>query len=141
MGEWIEWYGGNCPLKPGIKRIEVNLRCFAIYETDHGAHLRWSHKELGGDIMSYRVVSEDIPEVTEEVILHSHYKKDTRHLDMIDVYRVLDLWEVTDPCVQHALKKLLVAGGRGAGKDVSQDIQEAIDSLERWKIMQEENKK
>ena len=71
---------------------------------------------------------------------HSHYHKDVSRLQMIDVYRVLALYAVTDPCIQHAVKKLLVAGGRGAGKDISQDIQEAIDSLERWKDMREEDK-
>lgn len=70
---------------------------------------------------------------------HDHYKKDVRHLDMIDVYRVLALWNVTDPCIQHAVKKLLVAGGRGAGKSFLKDIQEAIDSLERCKDMLAEN--
>lgn len=70
---------------------------------------------------------------------HPHYHKDVRHLETIDVYRVLHLFNVTDPCIQHAVKKLLVAGGRGAGKDVSKDIQEAIDSLERFKEMREED--
>ena len=71
---------------------------------------------------------------------HSHYFKDVSQLDTIDVYRVLELFNVADPCIQHAVKKLLVAGGRGAGKDINKDIQEAIDSLERWKDMrQEEN--
>ncbi|WP_176767832.1 hypothetical protein [Nitrosospira sp. Nsp18] len=42
-----------------------------------------------------------------------------------------------DPCIQHAAKKLLVAGNRGA-KDVGKDIQEAIDTLERWKEMRVE---
>ena len=71
---------------------------------------------------------------------HSHYFKDVSKLETVDVYRVLLLFGVTDPCVQHAIKKLLVAGGRGAGKDVHRDIQEAIDSLERWKAMRcEEN--
>ena len=72
--------------------------------------------------------------------VHSHYFKDVSQLDTIDVYRVIDLFNVTDPCIQHAVKKLLVAGGRGAGKDINKDIQEAIDSLVRWKDMrQEEN--
>ena len=62
---------------------------------------------------------------------HSHYFKDVSKLKTIDVYRVLKLFNVTDPCLQHAIKKLLVAGGRGAGKDPRQDIQEAIDSLHR----------
>lgn len=70
---------------------------------------------------------------------HKHYYKDVSHLDYIDVYRTLFLFNVTDPCLQHSIKKLLVAGGRGAGKDVSTDIQEAIDSLERWKEMKEED--
>lgn len=70
---------------------------------------------------------------------HSHYFKDVSHLKLIDVYRVIELWEVKDPCIQHALKKLLVAGKRGA-KDEAKDIQEAIDTLERWKAMREEEK-
>ena len=44
---------------------------------------------------------------------HSHYYKDTSHLDGMDVYRILKEWEVTDPCIEHAIKKLLCAGKRG----------------------------
>ena len=62
---------------------------------------------------------------------HSHYFKDVSTLLTIDVYRVLKLFNVTDPCLQHAIKKLLVAGGRGAGKDITQDLKEACDSIER----------
>lgn len=70
---------------------------------------------------------------------HPHYHKDVRHLETIDVYRVLRLFNVTDPCIQHAVKKLLVAGGRGAGKDIAKDVQEAIDSLQRFQEMQAED--
>lgn len=69
---------------------------------------------------------------------HNHYFKDVSKLDTVDVYRVLHLFNVTDPCLQHAVKKLLVAGGRGAGKDISRDIKEAVDSLQRWQEMREE---
>jgi hypothetical protein len=69
---------------------------------------------------------------------HNHYLKDVSHLDYIDVYRVLDLFKVTDPCLQHAVKKLLVAGGRGH-KDIERDIQDVIDSCERWKEMKQED--
>jgi len=65
---------------------------------------------------------------------HNHYFKKTVHLDAVDVYRVLKLFEVTDPCLQHAIKKLLCAGGRGE-KDMEQDVQEAMDTLERWQDM------
>lgn len=70
---------------------------------------------------------------------HSHYFKDVARLEVVDVYRVLSLFGVSDPCLQHATKKLLVAGGRGAGKDIDQDVQEAIDTLERWKNMRKED--
>lgn len=71
---------------------------------------------------------------------HNHYFKDVSNLKTIDVYRVLGLFNVTDPSIAHAVKKLLVAGGRGAGKSMDKDIQEAIDSLKRWQEIQEENK-
>lgn len=69
---------------------------------------------------------------------HSHYYKAVTGLDFVDVYRVLHLFNVTDPCLQHAVKKLLVAGGRGGGKDITRDIQEAIDTLKRWQEMRAE---
>jgi len=69
---------------------------------------------------------------------YNHYFKNTVHLNAVDVYRVLELFEVTHPCLQHAIKKLLCAGGRGA-KDIEQDVQEAIDSLKRWKDMRRED--
>jgi hypothetical protein len=69
---------------------------------------------------------------------HSHYYKEVKHLDYIDVYRVCDLFNVTDPCLQHALKKLLVAGGRGH-KNIDRDVQDVIDSCLRWQEMRKED--
>lgn len=69
---------------------------------------------------------------------HSHYFKNVAHLQSVDVYRVLELFDVTDPAIQHAVKKLLCAGGRGA-KDKAKDVQEAIDSLNRWMLMRAED--
>lgn len=67
---------------------------------------------------------------------HSHYFKPCP-FSRIDVYRVLSMFGVTDPCLQHAVKKLLVAGGRGH-KDISRDVQDAIDTLARWQEMRRE---
>lgn len=69
---------------------------------------------------------------------YGHYFKDVSKYTHIDVYRVLELFGVTDPCVQHAVKKLLVAGGRG-NKDMEKDIKEAIVSLQRWEQMRTED--
>jgi hypothetical protein len=69
---------------------------------------------------------------------HNHYFKDVTHLEYIDVYRVLQLFEVSDPCLQHAAKKLLVAGNRGH-KDLARDVQDVIDSCYRWQTMYAED--
>ena len=68
---------------------------------------------------------------------HNHYFKPCPY-DTLDVYRVINIFGVTDPCIQHALKKLLCSGVRGH-KDQSKDIQDVIDTLERWKQMREED--
>ena len=54
----------------------------------------------------------------------------TPQLASIDVYDVLAAFEVNDPAIQHAVKKLLAAGQRGA-KDRRQDLREAISSIDR----------
>tara|TARA_R110000822_G_scaffold155178_1_gene294980 strand:- start:1083 stop:1448 length:366 start_codon:yes stop_codon:yes gene_type:complete len=51
---------------------------------------------------------------------------------IIDVYDVLDAFDVSNPATAHAIKKLLCTGSRGS-KDWETDLQEAIDSLERAK--------
>ncbi len=69
---------------------------------------------------------------------YKHYQKNVEHLKWIDIYRVLLLFGVTNPCLQHAIKKLLCAGQRGI-KDQKQDVQEAIASLVRYLEMQTED--
>lgn len=88
-----------------------------------------------GWIKSYRKVA-TVPVMPAK---HAHYFKDVAHLTKVDVYRMLELFDVANPSIAHAIKKLLVAGGRGAGKDISQDVQEAIDSLQRWQEMRAED--
>jgi len=69
---------------------------------------------------------------------HPQYFKDVSHLDIIDVYRVLELFKVTDHAIGHAVKKLLCAGLRGS-KPVEQDVQEALTALTRWVEMRDED--
>jgi hypothetical protein len=70
---------------------------------------------------------------------HAHYFRNVAHLSELDVYRVLDLFGVTDQALGHAIKKLLAPGGRGAGKDFRRDVQEAIDTLTRRLEMLDED--
>jgi hypothetical protein len=57
------------------------------------------------------------------------YKKQCKGVE-IDVYDVLVAFDVTNPAIQHAVKKLLCPGQRGA-KDALQDLNEALVSIER----------
>lgn len=66
------------------------------------------------------------------------YERDVRALQKVDIYRILSLYAVSDPCLQHAAKKVLCAGQRGA-KDQLQDVHEAIASLERFVDMRVED--
>ncbi len=56
------------------------------------------------------------------------------YLGVVDVYCVLDAFGVTNPGVQHAVKKLLCSGIRDKGP-VEQDLIEAIESIERALII------
>jgi hypothetical protein len=65
------------------------------------------------------------------------YMRDSPVLN-IDVYRVLRMFEVTDPAIAHAIKKLLCAGQRGYKTQVK-DVHEAIESLRRFLDMEDED--
>jgi hypothetical protein len=67
---------------------------------------------------------------------HGHYYRPFPFRD-IDFYRLALVYSITDPCVQHVIKKLLALGRRGA-KDDAHDVQDCIDTLERWKEMRAE---
>lgn len=49
---------------------------------------------------------------------------------VVDVYDVIMAWGVTNPAIQHAIKKLLQPGERGH-KTRAQDLKEAMQSLQR----------
>lgn len=59
----------------------------------------------------------------------SKYHKRIRS-ETVDVYDVLVAFNVTCPARQHAIKKLLMAGLRGAKNEID-DLQESYDSIER----------
>lgn len=65
----------------------------------------------------------------------SKYDKEIIGLDgtktTVDVYRVIAAFGVTDPALQHAVKKVLCSGVRTRHKDYTTDINEAIVSLQK----------
>lgn len=62
-----------------------------------------------------------------------HYNK--KFDGRIDVYRICRLYDITDPAIYHAIKKLLRAGN--SFKSKKDDVEGAILSMERWLEMEE----
>ena len=67
-------------------------------------------------------------------ITPSKYTK-TIHGVSVDVYDVLQAWGVSNPALQHIVKKALQCGQRGH-KDNAQDLQDIIDSAIRAKELE-----
>lgn len=70
---------------------------------------------------------------------YGKYFKDIAKYLKLDIYRVLDLYKVTDHAIGHAVKKLLLAGDRTGGKSLVDDVTEARDTLNRWLEMRDED--
>ena len=69
--------------------------------------------------------------------LGQHYRYTYKGVK-IDPYRILDVYQITHPAHQHAIKKLLRLGR--SVKDTEQDLKEVIMTLERWLEMIGEDK-
>ena len=102
----------------------------------------WKESLINLETHDYKIVDGILIKVDKQdkQQKHQHYKKDVRHLDYIDVYRIIDLYELHDPCFQHAIKKILVPGARGH-KDLTKDINDIIDTMQRKLEMIAENEK
>lgn len=67
---------------------------------------------------------------TKQVRQHRHYFIDVSDVDEIDFYEIALRYNVTDPCIQHILKKCLAVGQRGQ-KDFHHDLKDIYDTAKR----------
>ena len=88
-------------------------------------------KNFGGIIGRNILAKEDAATAKQPSITPSKYTK-TIHGVSVDVYDVLQAWGVSNPALQHLIKKSLQCGQRGH-KDNAQDLQDIIDSAIRAK--------
>lgn len=123
--------------KNGVPTVARGFVVDVVYRhggqhTDHADNIDWSI------VKSFRIATvrrkEQEPENAKK---YNHYFK---HIPWkyIDIYRVLEVFGVTDNAIGHALKKLLVPGLRG-NKPTKQDVIEARDTLNRRIEMWEED--
>lgn len=78
------------------------------------------------------------PAIAKKDEIHSHYKRDVSHLDLIDIYRFIDLFNIECPVAQDILKKSAAVGQRGH-KDLKRDWADIRDSAQRKLEMLEED--
>jgi len=117
LPHWIEVPEGAAAYV-SIIGVYTGFICNMEPSTEHLHNALWVRPTL----------PEELPFIDDEP--HGHYKKDASHLKIIDVYDILKLFNVTDPCLQHLIKKALCAGERGH-KDRAEDLQDILDTAQR----------
>ena len=78
---------------------------------------------------------DDLNECIGETEADNKYLHEIKPGVFVDVYDVLMAWNVTNPALQHLIKKALQAGDRGH-KSREQDLQDIIDSAIRAKELE-----
>ena len=117
-------------MNEGIVVSSNDSRFFVGYESktwsEAGNESIWSEPTVE-DL--YLVVDNYIKNPEPEVDIGTKYHKQVPGV-VIDVYDVLIAFDVTNPAIQHAVKKLLMPGLRGS-KDKLKDLREAENSVKR----------
>lgn len=70
--------------------------------------------------------------------MNPKYNREIKPNVFVDVYDVLQAFNVTNPALQHLVKKALAVGQRGH-KDSAEDYQDIIDSAKRAKELGNNN--
>jgi hypothetical protein len=155
-------HGKSIPI--GVTANEYNERNKAFqskedaFELPASTTLIFGTKELAEQFTKERIFDPvscqmknalDAPEAPQEKDTGAHYRFQlsipVTQSDLergyavanIDPYKIADCYGITNHAIFSALKKLLVAGGRGF-KDTAQDVADSIGALQRWQQMQEE---
>ena len=157
VGGWMKWEGGKRPVSSG-SMVNFVARGDVVILVGIAGSIEWHHCGEESDIIAYRIINQrqvqlDNPEIepdfepfvsvedaqeckAEHAITPSKYTKQI-HGVSVDVYDVLMAWGVTNPALQHLIKKALQCGQRGH-KDKQQDLQDIIDSAIRAKELEQD---
>lgn len=146
--EWVYLKGSEKDFKGDSQVLMVFRNGHDNEYLCHGAPPFWAMNGLGG----YQLVAERTPRIGYDLDLEfckdnpgdprciecgvdepaqkaNKYQRPCKGV-MIDVYDVLQAWNVTNPALQHLIKKALCPGERGH-KDRQEDLQDILDSAKR----------
>lgn len=129
--KWIltGWTDGSLSLNECVDSLDYELRP-TEWPSEQRIDIVGTN---GGDGMHYDEQRE--AQSAQKAKAKSKYHRIIKGVE-IDVYDVLLAYNVTCPATAHAIKKLLMPGGRHA-KTWEQDINEAIASLQRAKELRQ----
>ena len=120
LGSWRDTLEKRPDMYKNKKEIDTSSEC--VHKTEESGHI--SELEMLAKVS--HLISDKRHRITS-----SKYTK-TIHGVSVDVYDVLQAWGVSNPALQHLIKKALQCGQRGH-KDNAQDLQDIIDSAIRAK--------
>lgn len=113
--------------KVGPMRNDAGLIRYP-WDCDNTRHF-YNNIGSADDGPKYDLIAEWVDDVPAAAGAHNRYAR-TINGATVDVYDILRAFNVTCPATQHAIKKLLMPGQRG-GKSVTQDLREALASVQR----------
>ena len=117
------------------KRQEGNMRSMSgVHSNGDMEKLLDELNDIDESIFGDGFIPKDATTAKKPEITTSKYTK-TIHGASVDVYDVLQAWGVSNPALQHLIKKALQCGRRGH-KDNAQDLQDIIDSAIRAKELE-----
>lgn len=115
---------------------------WGVFDRSSMMFARFSGREVAEDAIRYidevydelawwRIEDGDLPEAerTGDAQPKSRYHRTIKGVT-IDLYDLAEAYGITDHAQFHAMKKIIMAGDRGY-KDRDQDLQEAIDAIQR----------
>lgn len=132
-------HGNGCPVAAYGKRVELINSCGVSGGVVDAELVKAWHL-----VAKFRIVTDGGDAQPESKLYAPENAKKYNHYfvrvpwSYIDIYRLLELFKVTDNAIGHAVKKLLVPGLRG-NKPTKQDIIEARDTLNRRTEMWDED--
>ena len=128
LGDWRETLEKRPEQGDFVPFVSVEDAKISILQSDGDV------KHFGGIIGRNLLPEEGEATAKQPVITTSKYTKTIRGVS-VDVYDVLQAWGVSNPALQHLIKKALQCGKRGH-KDNAQDLQDIIDSAIRAKELE-----
>ena len=127
MTDWIEWNGGERPVRPGT-RVEVRFRDDAFNSDCFAGDWAWKWTGSPSDIVAYRVVSEG-PKPAKPDMVNSPPHYTDGGIETIDFIRAkLGPDGFKAYCVGNAMKYISRAGKKGSAKE---DLSKAVWYLRR----------